>query len=198
MPTQMTISAPIHLPADGGFDDHAAAALTRRMVAGDRHAYEELFRARCALIEAEAARRFGRRRDLADDAAQECWLRIARRPRGCPSVASLDAWLRRVARSAAIDILRSELARQCRERNFAKTRAEAIGFLEHYESLQEIRCEAASIVGLSQDERALLELQVRTEATVARLAAWLGIGRAALDSKIRRAAERARMQKEST
>jgi DNA-directed RNA polymerase specialized sigma24 family protein len=138
-------------------DDAAADRCTAAMVASDRGAYERLFLARCVFVETEAARRLGQRQDLAEDASQEAWIRVARQPRRCPSVASLDAWLRRVVRSAAIDLLRSELSRRARE--------------------------------------SIVALKVRTDATTARLAAWLGIGRAAVDSKLRRAAERARTQR---
>jgi len=176
-------------------DDAAADRCTSGMVAGDRTAYERLFLARCAFVEAEASRRLGRRSDLAEDAAQESWIRVARHPRRCTSAASLDAWLRRVVRSAAIDLLRSELARRAREVEVARDRTEAVAFLKDHELLEQIRHEAADIGGLTAEERFVFELKVRTDATTARLAAWLGIGRAAVDSKLRRAAERARAQR---
>ena len=58
------------------------------------------------------------------------------------------------------------------------------------ESLQR---EVDSIEGLTPEERALFELKARTDATTARLAGWLGLGAAAVDSRLRRAAERARV-----
>lgn len=176
-------------------DDAAADRCTAAMVASDRGAYERLFLARCVFVETEAARRLGQRQDLAEDASQEAWIRVARQPRRCPSVASLDAWLRRVVRSAAIDLLRSELSRRARESIVARDRAEAVAFLKDYELLEQIRHEVSGIEGLTAEERLLFELKVRTDATTARLAAWLGIGRAAVDSKLRRAAERARTQR---
>ena len=176
-------------------DDAWALQCTSAMAAGDRSAFEQLFVARCGFVEAEAARRLSTRRDLAEDAAQEAWIRVARRPRRCPGVASLDAWLRRVVRSAAIDLLRSELSRRCREAAVARDRGEAVAFLRDHELLEQIRHEAADIQGLSADERLMFELKVRTDATTARLAAWLGIGRAAVDSKLRRAAERAQARR---
>ena len=202
MPVFPTNSPIDNRPATAGslvdraaLDDTAADRCTAGMVAGDRAAYERLFLARCAFVEAEASRRLGRRNDLADDAAQEAWMRVARQPRRCPNLASLDAWLRRVVRSAAIDLLRSELARRARENAVARDRAEAVAFLKDHELLEQIRREAADIGGLTAEERFVFELKVRTDATTARLAAWLGIGRAAVDSKLRRAAERARAQR---
>ena len=168
------------------------AELTARAVAGDRAAYEAIFRMRCAFVEAESARRLGRRRDLADDVAQDAWLRVARGPRRCADGASLDAWLRRLVRSSAIDLLRSELARRARERRVATDRPEAVAFLEDLELLEEIRRDVAAIGGISDDERAVLEARARTDATLAQLGRWLGVGPAAVDSRLRRAAERAR------
>ena len=168
------------------------AELTARAVAGDRAAYEAIFRMRCAFVEAESARRLGRRRDLADDVAQDAWLRVARGPRRCADDASLDAWLRRLVRSSAIDLLRSELARRARERRVATDRPEAVAFLEDLELLEEIRRDVAAIGGISDDERAVLEVRARADATLAQLGRWLGVGPSAVDSRLRRAAERAR------
>jgi RNA polymerase sigma factor (sigma-70 family) len=178
---------------DTQLDDAWAHQCTAQCVAGMRTAYESLFVQRCAFVESEAARRLGRRSDLIDDVAQETWLRVARGPRRCGSVTSLDAWLRRIVRSAAIDMLRSELARRCRERRVS--RAEATEFVEDVELLETIRREGASALGMAPDERWIMELRARTGATVGQIAGWIGIGHAALDSKLRRAAERARAQR---
>jgi RNA polymerase sigma factor (sigma-70 family) len=174
---------------DAEFRDDAVDRCTLRLVGGDRSAYELLFRRRVAFVEAESLRILGRRHDLAADAAQDAWLRVARAPRRCATSASLDAWLRRIVRSAAIDLLRSELARRCRERRVARMREEAADYLKDFELLEQIRHDASR---LHADDRSLLELVARTDATIASIAEWLGIGRAAADSRLRRAAERAR------
>ena len=179
---------------DGGvaFDDLAVDRCTSRMVEGDRNAFEELFRRRCRFVEAEARRRLGRRGDLALDVAGETWIRVARGPRRCERAASLDAWLRRIVRSSAIDLLRSELSRREREEAAARNRPEAVDFLDDLDLLEQIRRDAARIDGLSNDERTLFELLVRADGAVARIAGWLGLGTAAVDSRLRRAARRAR------
>jgi RNA polymerase sigma factor (sigma-70 family) len=182
-------------PAIDGFDDEAVDRLTSRMVRGDREAYAELFRVRCQAVEAEARRCLTRRADLCGDVAQETWLRVARGSRRCESVASLDAWLRRIVRSAAIDLLRSELAQRNRERRVAASRPEAVAFVEDFELLQQLRHEARSVAGLSAEEQSMFELLVRGEGTVAQLAGWMGLGTAAVDSRLRRAAERARARR---
>jgi RNA polymerase sigma-70 factor (ECF subfamily) len=173
--------------------DAQVARWTDAMARGERGSYESLFRAHCAFVERESMRALGRRRDLADDVAQEVWLRVARKPVVAPSVASLEAWLRRVVRSAAIDMLRSELSRRLREGAVARERAEAVRFLDAFEVFESLQREVDSIEGLTPEERALFELKARTDATTARLAGWLGLGAAAVDSRLRRAAERARV-----
>ena len=174
------------------FGEDAVDRCTSRLVDGDRAAYELLFRRRIAFVEAESTRILGRRHDLAADAAQEAWLRVARSPLRCASAAGLDAWLRRIVRSAAIDILRSELSRRTRERSVAKNRREAVDYAADFELLEQIRHESARIAGLAPEERSLFELMVRADATVAMLAGLVGIGPAAMDSRLRRAADRAR------
>ena len=71
-------------------------------------------------------------------------------------------------------------------------RPESVDFIEDFELLEQIRRDAAAIGGISDDERAVLELRARADATLAQLARWLGIGQAAVDSRLRRAVERAR------
>ena len=68
-------------------------------------------------------------------------------------------------------------------------RAEAAEDLKDFELLEQIRHDASR---LPAEDRSLLELVARTDATVASIAGWLGIGKAAADSRLRRAAERAR------
>ncbi|MBL9141371.1 MAG: hypothetical protein JNK53_05840, partial [Phycisphaerae bacterium] len=92
--------------------DRQAQTLTHAMVAGQRQALAELFALRCAFVERESARALAHRVDLVPDAAQEAWLRVARRPVACDHALALDAWLRRVSVSAAVDLLRADLSRR--------------------------------------------------------------------------------------
>lgn len=172
--------------------DASVAALTEAMVAGDRTAYERLFRRRCELVEVESRRRLRGRHDLAADVAQETWLRIARAPRRCESDAKLDAWIRCIVASAACDLLRSELARRAREDSIASDRAEARAYVADVEVLEEMSRELRVVEGLAREERTVLELKARTGATLTQLGAILGIGKAAVDSRLRRAAATAR------
>jgi RNA polymerase sigma factor (sigma-70 family) len=172
--------------------DASVCALTELVVAGDRLAYERLFRLRCDFVDREAGRRLSRRRDLAQDASQETWLRVARAPRRCESWSKLDAWLQRIVSSVAIDLLRSELARRAREDHIAESRREAQLFVADVELLEGLRAELNQVSRIPFEERAMLELKVRSGGTLAQLGAILGIGRAAVDSRLRRAAATAR------
>lgn len=178
--------------------DASVAALTAAIVSGNRVAYERLFRSRCGLVESEAIRRLHRRHDLAADVAQETWLRIARAPRRCETGERLDAWIRRVVASAACDLLRSELARRAREDVIASDRAEARAYVDDVEVLEELNRDLRVIESLAREERAVLELKARTGATLTQLGAMLGIGRAAVDSRLRRAAVMAKSALAST
>lgn len=172
--------------------DAQAARLTSAMVAGQRQALAELFGIRCVFVERESGRALGRRTDLVPDAAQEAWLRVARRPVPCAHALALDAWLRRVAVSAAIDLLRSDLARRAREHRVARTRHEAEAFAADVMQLDSAQADLGALSGLASEDRSLLELRARTGASLAHLATALGLGTAAVDSRLRRAAERAR------
>jgi DNA-directed RNA polymerase specialized sigma24 family protein len=100
--------------------------------------------------------------------------------------------LRRVAASAAVDLLRNELARRLREERVARSRAEAGDFLEQAALLEHARRELDALRSLAHEDRALLELRIRMEGAIAPIAAALGLGMPALDSRLRRASERAR------
>lgn len=172
-------------------DDDRVLSLTQSMVAGDRRAYAALFEARCAFVESAAVSSLRTRRDLVQDAAQDAWLRIARRPVACSSVAGLDAWLRRVVTSAAIDLVRSELSRRVREQHTARSRREAAEFIDGAAVLAAIRGDLAALEALDREDHALLELRARVDRSVAVIAGMLGIGSAALESRLRRATARA-------
>lgn len=173
-------------------DDDRVRSLTRAMCRGDRNAYAELFVARCDFLETVAARALRSRRDLAQDAAQDAWLRIARRPVACESVPELEAWLRRVAMSAAVDMIRSELTRRIREEQVARSRQEAGEFLSAAALLDALRTDLSALRSLDREDHALLELRARVDRSAAAIAGMIGIGTAALESRLRRATARAR------
>ena len=172
--------------------DADAHALTVAITRGDREALGRLFDRYYTMMLNECRKSSGTNSILAEDAAQEAWLRVARRPVECSSAGQLAAWLRKVAMSASIDLLRSELARRVRERAVSRTNDEAVRFLDDHDRLEEARIALMSLERDTSDGALLLALRTRSEVTVAQLAKSLGIGASALDSKLRRAAAQAR------
>ena len=172
--------------------DTDAHALTVAITRGDREALGQLFDRYYTMMLNECRKSSGTNSILAEDAAQEAWLRVARRPVECSSAGQLAAWLRKVAMSASIDLLRSELARRVRERAVSRTNDEAVRFLDDHDRLEEARIALISLERDTSDGALLLALRTRSEVTVAQLAKSLGIGASALDSKLRRAAAQAR------
>ena len=168
-------------------------ALTVAITRGDREALGRLFDRYYTMMLNECRKSSGPNSMLAEDAAQEAWLRVARRPVECSSAGQLAAWLRKVAMSASIDLLRSELARRVRERAFSRTNAEAVRFLDDHDRLEEARVALTSLERDASGGALLLALRARSEVTIAQLAKSLGIGASALDSKLRRAAAQARV-----
>ncbi len=172
--------------------DVDAHALTVAITRGDREALGQLFDRYYTMMLNECRKSSGTNSILAEDAAQEAWLRVARRPVECSSAGQLAAWLRKVAMSASIDLLRSELARRVRERAVSRTNDEAVRFLDDHDRLEDARIALISLERDTSDGALLLALRTRSEVTVAQLAKSLGIGASALDSKLRRAAAQAR------
>ncbi|MDB6080516.1 MAG: sigma-70 family polymerase sigma factor [Akkermansiaceae bacterium] len=80
----------------------------------DEVAFRALVKRHLALVHG-VARRVTASEDLARDVAQETFIRLARRAALIPQATSLPAWLHRVARHAAIDLMRAEMRRKKRE-----------------------------------------------------------------------------------
>lgn len=162
--------------------DSAVRTLSDRLVKGDPAALAELYEARFDWMLAMLMRLTRRDESFTLDCVQDAWLRIARAPLRVPCVGALDAWLRRVAVSAALDRLRSDAARRLRERRVAHT--EVRSTLQSIESLR-----AALLAAVEQSDgeaRGLLLMRFRAGMTLAQIAAACGIGAAAVDSRLRR------------
>ncbi len=114
----------------------------------------------------------------------------------CGSGDSLDAWLRRVALTAALDRLRADAARRMRELRWSRERpregmpaSEERSLAAQSELMESLR---AALESLPPDERSLLILRHVRRLTLPNLAALLGVGPAAVDSRLRRLAARVR------
>jgi RNA polymerase sigma factor (sigma-70 family) len=162
-------------------DDAAAQRVTHGMVQGDSAALALLYEARFDWMLMLIQRSTRRDESFALDCVQDAWLRIARSPVACDSVAALDGWLRRVALSSALDRVRSDAARRVREMT---ARSEVRSTIASIEALRsELR---AAMEACASDDRGLLLMRYRAGMTIAQIGAACGLGSAAIDSRLRR------------
>jgi len=162
--------------------DEDARRLSRGLVHGDAASLAELYSARFEWTVALVIGATRRDESFALDCVQDAWLRVARAPVCCEGARALDAWLRRVALSAALDRLRSDAARRWRE-----SRAMLDEATDSLRSIDSVR--AALDAALDQcacEERGLLFMRFRAGMTVRQIAAACGLGDASVDSRLRR------------
>ena len=169
-----------------------ARRLSTAMRGASRDALKELYEWQFETVARAVVKALRHRADLVADATQDAWIRIATQMVQFDSTKALEAWLRRVATSAAIDLLRSELARRARERSVAQQPESAESFLADLDALDETTRALRILDQVAPASSALLGLRARTNATLAQLAAALGLGEAALERRLRRAATDAR------
>jgi len=169
--------------------DATVRRLTHRLVLGDASALAVLYEARFNWMLMLLQRTTRRDESFSLDCAQDAWLRVARAPVCCESAAMLDAWLRRVALSAALDRVRSDAARRLREITHARVHAheaasELHSMLQSIDSLSDALGKALDRCG--SDERGVLLMRFRAGMTLGQIAASCGVGTAAIDSRLRR------------
>lgn len=181
--------APRHEDAPRTTDDRAAG-LTAAIARGDRAAFAAFYEAwfdRCYAM----ARRLTQRDESAClDIVQEAMLRVGRRMRALPDEAALDAWMGRVVRSAAVDLLRRELRRA--QRDERKARAAVVRGDEPDPSVVALdRDEMARLRGaidaLSTEDAAALGLRLGRGRTLDSTGAGLGTTGDAAHGRVRRA-----------
>ncbi len=99
-------------------------ALLRRYAAhGDPGAFAELVRRYAGMVYS-TSRRVTRDGHLAEDVAQDCFLRMAEK--SASITGSVAAWLHRTALNRSLEFLRSERARKLRETKFAAGDAQGV------------------------------------------------------------------------
>jgi RNA polymerase sigma factor (sigma-70 family) len=125
--------------------------------------------------------------DLASEALQQTYLRIARHARACDQEISFRAWLRVVARTALSDCRRRRmtfwqlLQRWRQEPNDSSVRDSSAEEAESHAAL------TAALETLEPADRALLEQKYFSGCTVDALATQLGISTKAAESRLTRA-----------
>lgn len=141
----------------------------------------DLYARRFDLLYSTVRRRTRRDEELTLDRAQEAMIKVASSMRAHGSARSLDAWLRRVVLSSAIDRLRRERSRSRREA--ARVRSDAA--IAHIDAIDLERLRA-EVEALAVEERALLDLRFRRGVTLAVAGDAVGLAPKAADSRIRK------------
>lgn len=117
----------------------------------DETAFAELVRRYAGMVYA-ACFRVLHDKQLAEDAAQETFLRLLRRPEAVH--VSLGGWLHKTATQHAIDVCRSESTRRKRERAHAENEVELLGEQSTWKEISDTVDEA--LLELPEEDRDLL------------------------------------------
>lgn len=163
------------------------AALVARLAAGDDHALAEIFD-ELATVVYRAARRVVGQDALAHDVVQDVFVRLWTHPeRYDGSAGSLATYLGLLARSRALDLLRSELRRTARqERQFRLSSAEPLASVADdvaaSESAQLVR---RAIAALPDDQRRAVQLAYFDGLSYREVAIAEGIPEGTAKSRIR-------------
>jgi RNA polymerase sigma-70 factor (ECF subfamily) len=167
-------------------------ALTKGLARGDDAAWEkfhqeygrEIFRQLVALARGDY--------DLANEALQQTYLRIARHARACDSAPTFAGWLRVVARTAISDCRRRR--RTCWQllQRYREEMPACSVTSEEEEKLQDALEKALG--ALDADDRALLEAKYYAELHVREIAHNLSLSTKAVESRLTRARATLRKQ----
>jgi len=169
----------------------ATRDLTLAIARGDGAAFARFYEAWFDRAYAAARSLTGRDEAFCLDVVQDAMLRAARRMPTLPDERSLDRWLARVVRSAALDRLRRERRRVLRERSRSSTPMpsrpdEATELLERIDWLR------ASLAELPQDDRSLLDSRFGRSRTLRDAGTEAGLTGDAAHGRLRRIINRLR------
>jgi RNA polymerase sigma factor (sigma-70 family) len=165
--------------------------LVLRARTGDVDAFAQLVRATQSMVYA-VARGVLRDPALAQDAAQQAYLRAFRRLPDLEEPAAFSGWLRRIAISVAINMRRA--------RRFTLLRLDDVPDVPvldevetHWSDAQRQRL-AAALLTLGAEERRLCDRRYHGRWSVARLAASAGVEEAAMRKRLQRIREKLRKE----
>lgn len=172
---------------DGQGCEPARACLASRIAKGD-HAALDAFYARWFDRGVALVRRLtGRDEAFCMDVVQEAFLRVVRKPPGGLVDESLDRWMIKTLRSAAIDLIRAESRRKAREDRSGRARATlqedsaelSRGFVESG-NVREV------LEDIGSDEHVLVWLRLKSEVSLEAAGAAAGMSGDAAHGKLRR------------
>jgi RNA polymerase sigma factor (sigma-70 family) len=164
--------------------------LERYLASRDQAAFAELAGAHLGLIYS-AALRITRSPDLAEEVAQTVLIKLAALHRPLPARVTLEVWLHRVTRSAAIDLVRSEERRRQRESAAAALADDASASARHWEQISPVIDE---VIGqLPARDRELILARFFSGSSHGSMARTLGMSEDAVRMRLKRAMEKMRV-----
>lgn len=164
--------------------------LERYLATRDQCAFAELAGAHLGLIYS-AALRITRSPDLAEEIVQTVLIKLASLRRSLPARVSLEVWLHRVTRSAAIDLVRSEERRRQRESSAAVLAGDAMESGSHWEQISPVIDE---VIGqLPARDRELILARFFSGSSHGSMARSLGMTEDAVRMRLKRAMEKMRV-----
>ena len=172
--------------------DPAVLRLCRGVRRGDRAAFTALYDAWYGRWMRGARAMLGRDDGLCADIVQEAIVRVIRGMPELSSEAALAAWMGRVLRSSAVDVLRRESRRCARERGLQvqKREAQADG--------EDVAWMTAALATLEAEDAALLRARVVDGLKLEEAGRAAGISGDAAHGRVRRALARLRALWEKT
>jgi RNA polymerase sigma-70 factor (ECF subfamily) len=170
-----------------GPDESFLIARARR---GDESAFEEIVRLHHRRVYGVALR-IVRAHDVADDVAQEAFLRAWRSLDRFELGRPFGPWVCRIAANLAVNHVRSPRAREeGLPEGHAETRAEAMGPLAQVLDAEAARVLEAAMAELPREQRAVLVMRTAEGLSYAEIAEALAISQGTVMSRLYRARER--------
>ncbi len=179
-------------PATAREADPEEAQLLVRAQRGNLFAFEEIVRRYQRRVYAVALR-IVRRHDVADDVAQEAFVRAHRNLAGFDSTRPFGPWIARITANLALNHLRSPVAREQElPEGHAEQAASAPDPLVEVLDDEARRVLARALDELPAEQRAVFVLRVHEELSYKEIAEALGVAQGTVMSRLFRARERLR------
>lgn len=169
----------------------ATRSLTASISRGDTEAFARFYQAWFDRAYAAARSLTGRDEAFCLDVVQDAMIRVARRMPTLPDERSLEGWLARVVRSAALDRLRREQRRILRERSRSPAPT-PVPPDELNDLLERIDWLRAALTELPADDRALLDARFARSRTLRDAGDEVGLTGDAAHGRLRRIINRLR------
>lgn len=155
-------------------------------------AFGALYDAKFDQVYAALRRRTGVDESTALDLVQDTMMRVIRHMKPFHTESELDAWLARVAMTAAYDHLRKERRRRLRELRAAAQSSKVMhAAVELDDMVEALRREIESLDHGAFD---LLSMRFRAGMTLEAIGRRIGVGPGAVDGRLRRALDQLRQQ----